>query len=399
MRARPARQIFICYRRDDTGAYAGRLNDALCNDFGEDNVFFDRGGGIDAGDDWKQVIDERLESCAALIVMIGTNWRPARLADPEDIVRREISSALERDVRIIPVLVNDATLPSAAVLPGELKSFLGRQMMEMTDRHWRADYEHLAKSIRKEIVRRKKRNPSPLFTQRTVFAALAVMLALALVFMATKKWVGADVGTDTSNTGRAPSPSPPLVSTINPVGVDVGYMKNRDWANPELRDVSFAFVDADQPEFSRMREEVRSRNLIGGAYQVLYDIRDPIAQADRFIQTVKPSEYDVLLGVNVSPLQSGNQPTKDLSARLHRYLDRIRQLTGKRPFIYVTTDSWNANFDDTFGSYPLWLTKFEQLPHGWSRVSLEQEVKDGGSTITFTFKGTLEDLEEHAKKR
>lgn len=445
MRAGPAqRQIFICYRRDDTGAYAGRLNDVLCNDFDEDNVFFDRGGGIDGGDDWRQVIDDRLESCAALIVLIGPNWRPARLADPEDIVRREISSALAHGVRVIPVLVNDATLPSAADLPEEIRPLLGRQMMEMTDRHWRADYEQLAKSIRKEIARRKKKM-SALFTRRSALAALALVLVLGLgLYIATKNWKTDDGSTRTdtttstappTSTGKtdvdsiptdtttgstaqptatgtiddgvmdkpkpspSPSPPPPELPTGEPAGVDVGYMKD-GWSNPVVRNLSFAFVDIDTPELKRIWREMRARNLICGAYHVLYDLRDPIGQAERFVQTANPWEHDVLLGVNVSPLQRQNQPNKDLSADLHRYLDRFEQLTGKRPFIYVTTDSWNANFDDTFGSYPLWLTKSEHLPRGWSRVSLEQEVefKDRGATTKYTFIGTLDELKAHAKK-
>jgi len=199
MRAGPVRrEIFICYRRNDTGAYAGRLNDALSNEFGEDNVFFDRGGAIDGGDDWKKVIDERLESCAALLVLIGINWQTARLADPEDLVRREISSALARGVRVIPILVNDASLPSAADLPEEIRPVLDRQIMEMTDRHWRTDYERLAKSIRREIARR-RRTMFTLLTSRSSLAVLAVVLVLGL-FLATQKWKTVDPSTGTDTT-------------------------------------------------------------------------------------------------------------------------------------------------------------------------------------------------------
>jgi len=411
------RQVFICYRRNDAVAYAGRLYDALCKDFGEDNVFFDQGGIIDGGDDWKQVIDERLESCAALIVLIGMNWQPARIADPEDLVRREISSAFARGVRVIPILINDATLPSAADLPEEMRPLLSRQMMEMTDRHWRADYEQLAKSIRKEIARRQKpRKPALLIA---ALAALAVVLALVL-FIAKAKWKTND-STSLTEPTRSSTAQPLSSAQIRPIqthtvsnsttsppapvptgpllGVDAGSMKNGDWSNPELGNLSFAFVGDGHPEFSRLRQEIRARHLIFGAYQVLFDLRDPIAQAERFVQIVQPSEHDVLLGVNVSPLQIANQPTKDLSARLHQFLKRLEELTGKRPFIYVTTDSWNTNFDGTFGSYPLWLTKGERFPRGWSRVSLEQEVKDGGATITLRFTGTLKELEAYAKKR
>jgi len=207
MSAEPIRQgIFVCYRRSDTGAYAGRLNDALCNEFGE-NVFFDLGGAIDGGDDWKKIIDERLESCAALIVLIGTNWQPARLANPEDIVRHEISSALAHNVRVIPVLVNGGTLPSAADLPDEMRYLLSRQMTELTDRHWRADYEQLAKSIRKEIAQRQKKK-SALFTRGAV-AALVVLLGLVL-FMTVKNRRTNEAPTMTDRSSSAAAPPVPL---------------------------------------------------------------------------------------------------------------------------------------------------------------------------------------------
>ena len=91
-------QIFICYRRTDAAAHAGRLYDALSNDFGRKHVFFDRGGGIGAGEEWKSVIDQRLASCAALVALIGERWQPERLASGDDLVRREISQALARGV-------------------------------------------------------------------------------------------------------------------------------------------------------------------------------------------------------------------------------------------------------------------------------------------------------------
>lgn len=394
------RQIFICYRRNDTEAYAGRLNDALCNDFGEDDVFFDRGGGIDGGDDWKHVIDERLESCAVLLVLIGVNWRPDRLADPEDFVRREIASALTRGVRVIPILLNDATLPSASDLPEEIRPILNRQMIEMTARHWRADYEQLVKSIRKEIARRRKQKLSAPLMKLSALATLAVVLGL-LFLIATKNWK--TTPTETASTETASTETTTRESTTTnvpagpPLGVNLSYINN-DWSKPELRNLSFGFIDIDDPAFQRLCKQAHDRNMICGAYQVLYDTRDPVAKAERFVQTAKLLEQDVLVGVNLSPLQRASQPSKDLSGDVHRYLDRLEQLTGKRPFIYVTTDSWNANFDDTFGSYPLWLTKFEQLPRGWSRVSLEQEVRDNGINM-LTFNGTMKEIKAHAKKR
>ena len=42
-------------------------------------------------------------------------------------MRLEIETALSREIRVIPVLVDDATMPSACELPPSLQSLAGKQ--------------------------------------------------------------------------------------------------------------------------------------------------------------------------------------------------------------------------------------------------------------------------------
>jgi hypothetical protein len=42
-------------------------------------------------------------------------------------VRLEIETALSREIRVIPVLVDEATMPSACELPPSLQSLAGKQ--------------------------------------------------------------------------------------------------------------------------------------------------------------------------------------------------------------------------------------------------------------------------------
>jgi TIR domain-containing protein len=65
--------IFICYRRDDTSPYAGRLYDHLSARFGPDRVFMDIDT-IRPGDDFVQVISDRVAACDVLIAVIGKRW-------------------------------------------------------------------------------------------------------------------------------------------------------------------------------------------------------------------------------------------------------------------------------------------------------------------------------------
>src|SRR6185295_12970787 len=109
----PAKQfsgIFVSYRREDTSGHAGWLADLLGDHFGKDQIFMDIDN-IQPGEDFVHVIEKAVGSCEILIAMIGRHWlsragEPTRLLDnPNDFVRLEIAAALNRDIRVIPVLV------------------------------------------------------------------------------------------------------------------------------------------------------------------------------------------------------------------------------------------------------------------------------------------------------
>jgi hypothetical protein len=118
--------IFISYRRDDTGAMARRLYDALCARFGPASVFIDVET-IEVGADFADVIDAKVGFCDGLIAVIGATWSAAvdaegrrRLDDSADWVRLEIAAALRRGIKVVPVLVDGAPMPSARELPEPL---------------------------------------------------------------------------------------------------------------------------------------------------------------------------------------------------------------------------------------------------------------------------------------
>ena len=121
--------IFISYRREDSGPYAGRLRDALRNRFGAEQVFRDIDS-VDPGERFRRLIEQEVSSCDALLALIGPAWLAItddagrrRLDDPDDYVRLEIATALDRDdVLVIPVVVGPTSMPAAADLPKPLAS-------------------------------------------------------------------------------------------------------------------------------------------------------------------------------------------------------------------------------------------------------------------------------------
>src|SRR5215472_10121142 len=117
------RKIFISYRREDCASQAGRLCDWLDSSFGKDQVFMDVQT-IDPGDDFVEAIQTAIGSSDVVIAMIGKNWLTItdgtgrrRLENPDDYVRIEISTALDQNKRVIPVLVQGATMPRSDDLP------------------------------------------------------------------------------------------------------------------------------------------------------------------------------------------------------------------------------------------------------------------------------------------
>ena len=62
--------IFLCYRRQDSFPYAGRLYDRLASHFGKDAVFMDVDN-IEPGLDYVDVLQHTIEATDVLIVVIG----------------------------------------------------------------------------------------------------------------------------------------------------------------------------------------------------------------------------------------------------------------------------------------------------------------------------------------
>lgn len=150
--------IFIGYRRDDSAGHARALFDRLRAHFGAELVFMDVTD-IEPGMDFTEVLDKAIGSCDVLLAVIGREWLTAtdisgrrRLDDPHDFVRFEMATALRRKIRVIPVLVQNAMLPSASVLPAEIAELAKRQSIELRDTRWEADVMDLIKALEKLVT-------------------------------------------------------------------------------------------------------------------------------------------------------------------------------------------------------------------------------------------------------
>lgn len=219
--------VFISYRREDSPGHAGRIFDRVRARFGADVVFMDVTA-IDAGVDFVEAIDRAVGTCDVLLAVIGPHWAGAadsagrkRLDNPNDFIRLEIAGALKRNVRVVPVLVDDARLPGAADLPDDLQPLLRRNAVELRDARWDADIEQLVASLERIV----KPQEEPLRLERQAPRRLRWIAALAALLVsggAGIVWgpracapepdinVAATAPTTTAPTTAAPVVQPPV---------------------------------------------------------------------------------------------------------------------------------------------------------------------------------------------
>jgi TIR domain len=155
---RAASRIFISYRRDDTAYAAGWLFDRLVDEFGPEQVFKDMDS-IALGDDFVDAITAAVSSTDVLLALIGDKWLgmvdehgERRLDDPDDFVRLEIEAALERDVRVIPILVEGARMPRSEELPQSVAALARRQALELTSSRFSSDTRTLLSVLEKTLL-------------------------------------------------------------------------------------------------------------------------------------------------------------------------------------------------------------------------------------------------------
>lgn len=190
--------VFINYRRDDSAGYAGRLMDRLAAHFGHKKVFMDVTD-IEPGLDFVQAIADGIGACDALLVVMSKQWLTARAADgtrrlddPNDHLRLEIMAALERGVRVIPLLVRGARMPAEEQLPTALTALARKQAIELSDERWDFDVGRLVGVLEKILgkpARRAQSNPEA----RKPAGKSAVRLVAATVLLSSAALIGLGV--------------------------------------------------------------------------------------------------------------------------------------------------------------------------------------------------------------
>jgi len=152
-------RIFISYRRAESIKDVGRLYDRLVLAFGRENVFKDTEN-IEIGENFTEALINAVNACDVLLAIVGPQWLTIagddgqpRITKQDDFVRLEVSTALDReDCTVIPLLIDNAKMPSPSDLPPSLSAFWKRNAMKLRiDPDFHRDVNKIIASLSKML--------------------------------------------------------------------------------------------------------------------------------------------------------------------------------------------------------------------------------------------------------
>ena len=137
---------------------SGACYDALMARFGRQRLFFDIDH-IGVGQDFVKVLEDAVTRCSVMLVVMGKRWPETgrvgsrRIDDPGDFVRMEVAAGLRREgLRVVPVLIQGAKMPTPASLPDELKELSRRNAIELSDVRWKDDVARLVTGLEDTVI-------------------------------------------------------------------------------------------------------------------------------------------------------------------------------------------------------------------------------------------------------
>jgi hypothetical protein len=126
-------KIFISYRRNDSQDETNRIARALKRHFGDVNIVLDTD--FPLGNDFRDEIFEHLVKSDIVLVVIGASWelslheRQASKSSEIDWVLREIETALRENKIVIPVMLDNTSIPRSQRLPPSIQELPNRNGM------------------------------------------------------------------------------------------------------------------------------------------------------------------------------------------------------------------------------------------------------------------------------
>lgn len=254
-------RIFVCYRREDTAPWAGRLHDALADRFGAVNIFQDVEA-VRPGESFVEAMDAAVAKADVMLVVIGPRWTGAgedgarRLDGADDYVRREIEVALTYGKRLLPVLVGGTRMPTVSQVPDSIRPLVTRQAVVLHDESWHADVADLTGTLDH------RQPPEVRRTRRLAAAGIAVLLlaAVGVTYVVTRP--------DSAGSTATSNDTQPVTASGDPRPCPTP--RGAGWDDLGLSSVPGTGSGTD---FTFAVTRVAARTVQGGATQLVFVVK------------------------------------------------------------------------------------------------------------------------------
>ena len=148
--------IFINYRRQISSADARAIELRLNYAFGKAFIDID----MERGRNFPDLLKEAVENSLVMVVIIGPGWSTVsdqqgqlRIHKEDDFVRLEIESAIHRKIEIVPVLIENAQMPSKAEIPSGLWPLLEKNAVHINHTNYPLDMGGIEIAVSRAIKR------------------------------------------------------------------------------------------------------------------------------------------------------------------------------------------------------------------------------------------------------
>jgi lysozyme len=193
-------------------------------------------------------------------------------------------------------------------------------------------------------------------------------------------------------------------------GIDISKWQGTiNWNAVRNAGTTFAFCKATEglnytdPNFATNWPAIKSAGIIRGAYHFGRPGVDAIAQADHFVNTVKPIKGDLPLVLDFEAYD--NKTPSQVWTWAQKFVSRVKDRIGKPPIIYTGFYFWKDRAGNPTSSMgcPLWLAAYQNsttglIPPAWATWSFWQYTSTGtvsgvtGNVDRNYFNGSLAQL-------
>lgn len=216
--------------------------------------------------------------------------------------------------------------------------------------------------------------------------------------------------------GQTPPPVEPPPAVDRPVGIDVSHHQGAmNWPKAKAAGAWYAFIKATQrtnwtdPRFLINWQEAKAAGLLVAPYHYFQPGYDPVAQAEYFVNTVQAAGVASDLPYALDVEEGGS--TAGFSDMVKACLNRIKQLTGRKPILYCGIYYANNYLKTvTPADADLWIANWVNKPdpnmptawnywHFWQYTSSGNGLQYGAQSARIDlnkWNGTLATLYQYA---